>query len=86
MAPYKAAGKDGIHAVFYQNLWEIVGDMVSKFALDFFQSGVLPKGANDTLSTLIPKVPHVDALHQFRPISLCNISYKVSHKNSYEPT
>ena len=35
MAPFKApAGLDGLHAGFYQNLWDLVGDSLCKFVLD----------------------------------------------------
>lgn len=46
----------------------------------FFASGNLPKGLNDTMITLIPKVDVPEKPVNFRPISLCNVSYKIITK------
>lgn len=80
MDPFKASRPDGLHAGFYQRLWETVGDSVVSFALQFFETGALPEGLNDTLLVLIPKVEHPENVRQLRPISLCNVSYKVLTK------
>lgn len=40
----------------------------------------MKEGLNDTLVTLIPKVDHPDKVTHFRPISLCNVCYKVITK------
>ncbi|MDV3157560.1 MAG: reverse transcriptase family protein, partial [Candidatus Phytoplasma australasiaticum] len=80
MAPFKAPGPDGFHAGFFQRMWSIVGKAVVEQTVNFFNSGIMQEGLNDTLVTLIPKVNHPDKVTQFRPISLCNVCYKVITK------
>ena len=80
MAPYKAAGIDGLHIGFYRSMWSIVGRSVCLFVDNFFAVGSFPPGTNDTLLTLIPKVQHPESLSQLRPIILCNVVYKVITK------
>ena len=80
MAPFKSPGNDGLHAGFFQKSWAIVGESLYEYALQFFNSGVLPEGSNDTLLVLIPKVSNPESLTQVRPISLCNVGYKTITK------
>lgn len=72
MGKYKAPGPDGYQPIFYQQCWDVVGDSVTKFVLDFFETGNLPIGTNDVLLVLIAKVLKPERITQFRPISLCN--------------
>lgn len=44
---------------------------------EFFATGIMRQGVNDTCIVLIPKVPHPELLKDFRPISLFNVIYKV---------
>ena len=46
----------------------------------FFHSGSLLKSLNQTFLTLIPKVNFPVDVSHFRPISLCNVIYKIISK------
>ncbi|KAK3185155.1 hypothetical protein Dsin_032441 [Dipteronia sinensis] len=43
-------------------------------------NGSVPRNINHTLITLIPKVSNPINMTFFRPISLCNINYKILSK------
>lgn len=62
--------------IINQRMWSTVKDSMVKAIKDFMGNGVMPIGMNDTDITLIPKVDHPDRVTHFRPISLCNLSYK----------
>lgn len=47
---------------------------------NFFSTGYMPKAFNETLVTLIPKIDTPSNLTHFRPISLCNMVYKIISK------
>ena len=66
--------------VYTKKMWDIVGENICGFVLQFFNIGVLPEGVNDILLALIPKVAKPEMVTQLRPISLCNISYKIITK------
>ncbi|CAL1399429.1 unnamed protein product [Linum trigynum] len=77
----KAPGKDGFHAVFYQKCWDQIGMDLVCFIQSCFINPDRIKMINETLLALIPKTDSPLAMSQFRPISLCNVVYKVVAKS-----
>ena len=76
----KASGPDGMNAHFYQKFWYIVGDNVVTAVLDYLNSGVMGPDVNHTNIVLIPKIKTPKRMSGFRPISLCNVLYKIISK------
>lgn len=76
----KAPGADGMPAIFYKKYCQLVGDSVIQEVLHVLHGGSVPEGWNDTLVVLIPKVKNPERLKDLRPISLCNIVYKLVSK------
>lgn len=80
MNSLKAPGPDGYQAFFYQQVWDVVGPTVITFALQALNEKQMPKGSAEALLVLIPKIDHPCKISQYRPISLCNIAYKLVTK------
>ncbi|KAL9687617.1 hypothetical protein QQ045_032022 [Rhodiola kirilowii] len=76
MHPIKAPGLDGFSALFYQSNWEVVGNDITRVALNCLNGEVLESGLNETLIVLIPKVKKVERVEDLKPISLCNVVMK----------
>lgn len=75
----KAPGPDGSPALFYKEYWEIVGDRIVEEIL-LLRGGQMPDRWNDTTIVLIPKVKRPENIKDLRPISLCNVLYKLVSK------
>jgi hypothetical protein len=80
MAPMKAPGPDGFDVYFFQQNWAIVEKEVCKAELFSLNSGVINKELNSTYIALIPKIKNPTNVTDFRPISLCNVLYKIISK------
>lgn len=59
---------------------EIVGPDFITTVKSFFTMGFLPKGINTTILALIPKRTEAREIKDYRPISCCNVLYKVISK------
>lgn len=77
MGSLKAPGPDGVQALFYQDYWHLVGTKIFDLVSKAFEEGTVPDGMNQTLITLIPKVEGPTSVSHYRPISLCNVTYKI---------
>ena len=66
--------------IFFQRHWELCGDEVTAVVLRVLRGEDDPSIFNNTCIVLIPKVDSPEELGQFRPISLCNVVYKIASK------
>lgn len=80
MGANKAPWPDGLTAGFFQFHWEMLGPGITAVVLNFLNRGDLPETINSTTLVLIPKVKVLQEMKQFRPISLCNMMYKICSK------
>ena len=76
----RALGPNGLHAIFFQSQWNIVGDSLCDLFSNIVHHPEDIKGINQTLISLIPKIDNPELVRQFRPISLCSVAYKVVTK------
>lgn len=80
MAANKSPGPDGYTCEFYISAWPIIKDDFVASVQSFFTTGFLPKGINSTILALIPKKNEAIRMGDYRPISCCNVLYKVLSK------
>ncbi|KAF5471964.1 hypothetical protein F2P56_008721 [Juglans regia] len=73
-------GPDGFLAAFYQQNWDMVGSQVSESVLYVLNSKGNLDVINNTFIALIPKKKNCTKVSDFRPISLCNVLYKIISK------
>lgn len=80
MSPVKSPGPDGLPALFFQIYWHVLGSIIINCVFDFLNYRRLPTAINYTFTVLIPKTNHPKRITEFRPISLCNVVYKLGSK------
>jgi hypothetical protein len=80
MGDLKCLVADGMPVVFYKKFWPLVGERVKEEVLAVLNGSDMPDGWNDTVIVLIPKTSAPDKLKDLRPISLCNVVYKLISK------
>nr|XP_029143833.1 uncharacterized protein LOC114924217 [Arachis hypogaea] len=88
MSSFKAPGPDGFQAIFYKEFWDSLSNDVCGLVKRAFEGEPMNAAIFDTLIVLIPKVEVPSSLREFRPISLCNVIYKIVTKvlvNRFRP-
>ncbi|KAA3462610.1 reverse transcriptase [Gossypium australe] len=77
---YKGPRGRWISSHFYQKYWPIIGEEVSNYCLQQLNNGnnsMDLRPIKKTNIVLLPKVLNRSTISQFRPISLCNVIYKL---------
>lgn len=80
LGPDRAPGPDGFTAKFFQSNWDLLRDDLVGFIKDFFENNHMDFRVNRTNIVLIPKKDCPETVIDFRPISLCNVLYKLIAK------
>lgn len=77
---YKTPSSDGFHAMFFQRTWDVTSLAVNILDKQVMIEEELPPSLMDVQLVLIPMTDHPTNLFQFRPISMCNVTYKIITK------
>lgn len=80
MHPDKVPSSDGLNPAFYQLFWNLCSSDVVQAACSWLQNGVILDDLNGTDIVLIPKVDVLESMRDLRPISLCNMVFKILSK------
>ena len=86
MAEGKYPGPDGFTSNFFHYFWDLIKEEVFEITAESRDKKGVLKYFNATFLTLIPKEAGADSPNKFRPISLCNVIYKIITKVTSKPT
>lgn len=73
-------GPDGMPPFSYKSYWNTVSSDVISATLLVLNSSFMPPHINHAFISLIPKIKNPEKSKDFRPISLCNVIYKIIFK------
>ncbi|KAK3023291.1 hypothetical protein RJ639_043641 [Escallonia herrerae] len=76
----KAPEPNEMTSLFYKTYWESINFDVCRTIQSFFSGNSSLLELNHTNIALIPKIPSPTKAEHYRPISLCNVIYKVISK------
>ncbi|XP_071694676.1 uncharacterized protein [Rutidosis leptorrhynchoides] len=77
---FKSPGPDGFSALFFKKTWDIIRAGIMEAIKEFFINGQFLKEINHTVIALLPKTNVPSQVNDFRPISCCNVLYKIISK------
>lgn len=77
MEPITTPGPNDTPPLFYQSFWSLIGEDICSAVLDCLNNCKIPREINYSNITLIPKIKSPELISDFRPISLCNVVYKI---------
>ena len=78
--PTKAPSPDGMSAIFYKKYWNIVACSITNMVLNVLNNNLSTAELNKTNIALILKTNNPKRMFEFRPISLCNVVFKLISK------
>jgi hypothetical protein len=73
-------GPDGLNAAFFKIAWTWISQDVTQLVTNFYTTASFQSPHNHTFITLMPKKMQPTVPQDFRPISLCNVIYKLIAK------
>jgi hypothetical protein len=76
----KSSGPDGWTVKFFSHFFDLVGGDLLEMVEETRTKGLSAGRLNSTFLALIPKVNKPHTFGDYRPISLCNICYKIITK------
>ena len=76
----KSPGSDDWTAEFYKHFFDILGPKIVEVVEETHSNRSIGEVLNSTFLTLIPKKDRLKSCLDYRPISLCNLLYKLITK------
>jgi hypothetical protein len=73
-------GPNGLNAAFYKSTWPWIGPDILNLVTKFYTEAFMHPEINQTFLVLIPKKLQPAIPQDYRPISLCNVAYKIISK------
>ena len=80
MKPLTALRPDDMPPIFFKSCWDFIGQDVIAASLSILNSGSMLESLNHTFISFIPRTKNPKKATDSRPISLCNVLYKIVSK------
>lgn len=80
LCPIKAPAPNGLPTALFQKYWQSVSRWVLTTSLNILNEGATIAPLNYTFIAVIPKIEKPKKITDYRPISFCNVIYKIRAK------